>query len=129
MDKVNYGDYNDIVKKKEEEIPYVTSSIPDGGSVYFIFQSVEKIRGKNFHGKVEDQWHYEFKDASGKNDKEWDTGSLAVFNMFKEQNIQPGDRVLITKEVNGTQVRYKVKKEEGASTNASDPEPEAATED
>ncbi len=109
---INYGQFDKAVEQKEAENPYLTSSIPDGASIFFIFKGMEQIRARNnFSGKIEDQWHYEFTDMAG-NKKEWDAGSLAIFNQFKDQNIQPDDKVLITKKVDGNKKRYVIKKQE-----------------
>lgn len=106
---INYNQFDDAVKTKKAQMKYLY--IEDGASIFFIFKDMEMVRAKNsFSGEIEDQWHYALEDMDG-NPKEWDTGSLAIFNQFKDQDIQPDDKILITKEVSGKKVRYVIKKE------------------
>lgn len=108
---VDYSAYDDIVARKKKEQRYLT--LEDGECAVFTFLGIKlAIRENPFSGEEEEVWLIDLEDSEGYR-KRWTVASLYIFNQFKEQNIQEGDRIRITKK-RRKKIRYLVEKIEMA---------------
>jgi len=92
---MDYSQFDPIVQKKKKRSKFLTMDINE--TAIFTFLGMEAIKRQNpMSGEVEDAWLIKLLDEEG-NEKQWTTTSLAVFNQFKDQNIQENDKVRISK--------------------------------
>ena len=105
---VDYTKFDEIVARKKKQQKYL--SLEEGESTFFTFLGITAgIRQNPFSGDEEEVWFVTLEDDEG-NKKRWTIASLYIFNQFKEQDIQEGDRIKIAKIRQGNKTRYLVEK-------------------
>ena len=103
----DYSSFDEQVKAKKAASKFLTIEI--GESAEYEFTGM-KIGMNNFG---EDAWIVSLKGIDPdlpEERKTWSVASLKVFNQFKEQNINEGDKILISREAKGSKSTYTVKK-------------------
>ena len=103
----DYGSFDDQVKAKKAASKFLTIEI--GESAEYEFTGMKM--GMNNFG--EDAWIVSLKglDSSLPEErKTWTFASLKIFDSFKSQNINEGDKILISREPKGGKSTYTVKK-------------------
>ena len=104
---MDYGTFDEDVKKKKAESKYLTIEIGESAE----YEVTGMKMGVNNFG--EDAWVVSLKglDSSLPEErKTWTFASLKIFDSFKGQDINEGDKILISREPKGGKSTYTVKK-------------------
>ena len=108
----DYNQFDDAVKAKKAASKFL--SIEIGESAEYEFAGMKLVNQiNNFSHDEETVWLVSLKGIDPKlpeERKNWTVSSVKVFEQFKNQDINEGDRILISREPKGDKSTYIVKK-------------------
>ena len=109
---MDYGAFDSAVKAKNAANKFL--SIQIGESAEYEFTGMKLVNQmNNFSHEPEEVWLVSLKGVDPElpeERKNWTVSSVKVFNQFKDQDINEGDRILISREPKGEKSTYTVKK-------------------
>ena len=109
---MQYEQFDSAVKAKNAANKFL--SIQIGESAEYEFTGMKLVNQmNNFSHEPEEVWLVSLKGVDPElpeERKNWTVSSVKVFNQFKDQNINEGDRILISREPKGDKSTYIVKK-------------------
>ena len=111
-------DYNNkeltgVEKRKQASYKFLSLKVGETSPVFIFNGITTTTQMNNFSHQIEDVWvvnlkgiNPEFPDEA----KTWTFGSIAIFNQFKDNNIQEKDQIQIERQPKGDKSKYIVKK-------------------
>jgi hypothetical protein len=112
QNNMDYGAFDSAVKAKNAANKFL--SIQIGESAEYEFTGMKLVNQmNNFSHEPEEVWLVSLKGVDPElpeERKNWTVSSVKVFNQFKDQDINEGDRILISREPKGDKSTYIVKK-------------------
>ena len=109
---MQYEQFDSAVKAKNAANKFL--SIQIGESAEYEFTGMKLVNQmNNFSHEPEEVWLVSLKGVDPElpeERKNWTVSSVKVFNQFKDQDINEGDRILISREPKGDKSTYIVKK-------------------
>lgn len=113
-----YNDFDKLAKEKKASSKFLSLQIGENAT-YEYAGMVQATQMNNFSHDLEEVWVITLKGIDPEiptEKKSWSVAALAIYNQFRDQNVQEGDIIKISREPKGDKSRYVVSVVERAKT-------------